>query len=342
MKYKPIAIAVICSFLSLFLTTFQAYSSGKEYLIRGKTMGTFYAVKFISSQELSTALWQEKIDLRLKQVNKRLSMYDPTSELSRFNKTPPQKRFKISRDFLSVMERAGRVHALTGGAWDGTVKPLVDLWGFGAKNRSSALPGKAEIQKALAKTGFQHLDFGDGGIMKKVSGITLDLGSIAKGYGVDAVAGLLKEAGIKNYLVEIGGELAGAGRNKKGEFWAVGISRSDKKLSRQGLFKVVTLENSAIATSGNYRNFFEIEGKTYSHIIDPKTGWPVDNRVVSASVIAPDCTFADGLATALMVMDIDAGLGMVNRLDRVECLVVSKRGNKLTTHVSTGFGKLAR
>lgn len=342
MPIRTVALAAPVILLMLLTSVQTGFAAGREYRFRGKTMGTFYTVKFITSKKVSRELWQKKIDTRLKQVNKHLSMYDPESELSRFNRYPSGKPFAISKDFHAVLERARALHTLTRGAWDGTVKPLVDLWGFGTRDTPRSLPGKKEVANALERTGFAHLQLEDRHITKKIDGITLDLGSIAKGFGVDAVAGLLNASGLDRHLVEIGGELVASGVNKKKKPWAVGISRPDQKASRQGIYRVILLKDRAIATSGNYRNFFNIDGTTYSHIIDPQTGHPVSNRVVSASVTAEDCTFADGLATALMVMEIKEGLKLVNRLDHVECLVIEKKGATLIPHASNGFEALVR
>ncbi|WP_022665108.1 FAD:protein FMN transferase [Desulfospira joergensenii] len=326
----------------LFLIFFFPFSdparaSGHLTVLSGRTMGTFYTVKFISRKKESPDLWKRKIDICLKEVNARLSMYDPKSEISRFNRHPAHEPFKISRDFSEVLTRSRQIYDLSSGAWDGTVKPLVDLWGFGTRDRADDLPTPEAVSKALEQTGFNKLILKNQTLTATAPHITLDLGSIAKGYGVDILARLLKSSGIENFLVEVGGELSGSGKNKKGKPWAVGISRPEKKGPAQGLYEIISLDNMAIATSGNYRNFFVKDGKSYSHIIDPKTGYPVENRVVSASVIAPDCTFADGLATALMVMEVDRGIEMINHIDQVECLIIKKQGEAFVNLRSDGF-----
>jgi thiamine biosynthesis lipoprotein len=310
-------------------------AQAREYTIQGRTMGTFYTVKLVSSKPQSMDLWQKQIDTRLAQVNAGLSMYDPDSDLSRFNRTEPGQPFRLSSDFARVMDTARTVFTLTDGAWDGTVKPLVDLWGFGTREPADVLPAPDAVAEALALTGFQHLVFENTHVKKTKPGITLDLGSIAKGYGVDAIAGVLTRAGIGDFLVEIGGELYGSGMNRHKKPWSVGITDPLKKGA--GLYKVVNLENRAIATSGDYRNYFEVQGKIYSHIIDPKTGYPVDNQVVSASVIAGTCTFADALATALMVMDPEDSLVLVDSLEHVECLIIQKTPAGFTEFASHGF-----
>jgi len=311
--------------------------ASQEYVFSGQTMGTTYSIKLISAKPLSRNLWQEKINLRLKQVNARLSMYQKDSELSRFNATPKDQIFRVSADFYQVLDECKNLHTLTAGAWDGTVKPLVDLWGFGTKGRRDTPPKPTQIKTALKKIGFNKLKIGDHVLTKTMSGITLDLGSIAKGYGVDEIARLIREGGFENYLVEIGGELVGAGENKHRKAWIVGIANPQKGFLNSGLYKEVRLDNKAIATSGNYRNYFEKNGQIYSHIISPKTGYPVKNAVVSVSVLSDTCTWADGLATALMVMDTHQALALINSLENTECLIIRQDGRKRTELRSSGF-----
>jgi len=300
-------------------------------------MGTFYTIKFISNEKQSVSLWKTKVNIRLKEVNKRLSMFDTQSEISLFNQNNTEKPIRVSHDFYSILLTAKRLYSLTSGSWDGTIKPLVDLWGFGVKKASRKIPEADKITLALSETGFNHIKIKDLHTVYKTNAVSLDLGSIAKGYGVDAIAHLFTSYGIQDVLVEIGGELYGTGKNKKRESWSVGICKPDKSFSNHDLYKIISLDNLAIATSGNYRNFFEINGKTYSHIIDPQTGFPVDNQIVSASVIAKDCTFADGLATALMVMDMEKGIRLVNSLADTECLIIQKKGKNLISHASNNF-----
>ncbi|HCY84708.1 MAG TPA: FAD:protein FMN transferase [Desulfobacteraceae bacterium] len=331
-------VLILSALLILSIPGLSGASSKKEFVLTGKTMGTFYRIKFLTRKPISQSLWDKKVKIRLKEVNARLSMYQKDSEISRFNRTPEHQAFRLSKDFYAVLLQCRNLHRLSHGAWDGTVKPLVDLWGFGTREKTGTLPSDQDIRAALAKTGFSRLVLGEKKTLTKtVAGITLDLGSIAKGYGVDEIARLFAEAGIFDHLVEIGGELAAAGRNKKGNPWTVGITKPQKGTLNPGLYRVVSLDNAAIATSGNYRNFFEYQGKTYSHIINPQTGYPVENKVVSASVIAPDCTRADGLATALMVMDVDAGIALVNRLENTECLIIKKEGDRMVPVRSEGF-----
>ncbi len=337
MRFRSRILNMLSIILVFMLSFTASHGFAKQYTLTGKTMGTFYSIKFISMEKQSSATWQQRVDVRLKEVNARLSMYNPKSEISRFNQYPANKPFALSRDFYQVLIESRHLFRITNGAWDGTVKPLVDLWGFGTKTSPDTLPETAQILDALSRTGFHKLILADHLLTKKEAGINLDLGSIAKGYGVDALARLFSSNGIKNFLVEIGGELMGSGKNKKRHPWVVGISKPEKKGLSTGLYKIISLDNMAIATSGNYRNFFEKEGQIYSHIINPKTGFPVENRVVSTSVIAKNCTMADGLATALMVMDVQKGIDLVNDLPDTECLIIQRQNNKFISTQSNHF-----
>ncbi|MCP3943900.1 MAG: FAD:protein FMN transferase [Desulfobacteraceae bacterium] len=335
-------IPTISSIVLLFLLSLAIphTAAAGQYTITGRTMGTFYSIKFISMEEQSPEVWQERVDVRLKELNARLSMFDPKSEISLFNRQPANQPFRLSNDFYRVLLESRHMNTITNGAWDGTIKPLVDLWGFGTINRHDTLPKDSQIQKALARTGFHKLVLADHLLTKKEDGITLDLSSIAKGYGVDAIARFLSTNSIENFLVEIGGELVGSGTNKQEHPWLVGISKPGIKGLNPRIYKVITLKNKAIATSGNYQNYFEKNGKIFSHIINPKTGFPVKNQVVSTSVIAKNCTIADGLATALMVMDVQKGIDLVNGLADTECLIIQKQGNKFISTQSKGFEAL--
>jgi len=339
MKQPKRLFFYICLSILIFHSTGLAARFGHEYTLSGRTMGTFYTIKFITPKNTSLSLLQARVDNRLEEINKRLSMFDTQSELSVFNSQKSGTLINVSADFYDTLLTAKKLYDLTEGAWDGTVKPLVDLWGFGTAKNTHTIPDASQIALALSKTGFHHIDIKGHHTLLKTADITLDLGSIAKGYAVDALAHLFTSSGITDVLVEIGGELYGAGTNKKGEPWSVGISEPDKQFSNHTLFNIIRLNNHAIATSGNYRNFFDIKGKTYSHIIDPKTGFPVDNAIVSASVISKDCTFADGLATALMVMDVQKAIALVNRLEDTECLIIQKKMTKFISHTSDNFDR---
>lgn len=313
-----------------------------ETVINGRTMGTTYTVKVVTGIFQPQTALKEMIDNRLDEINRSMSTYLADSEISRFNRWVPEgQKFEISNDFMRVMQMAQKIFLLSDGAWDGTVKPLVDLWGFGNAKARSEPPTKQEIEKGLQAVGFSSLQIVDDCCLGKSNpAVSLDLASIAKGYGVDQVAALIKARGVENFLVEIGGEVYAAGHRKDGHPWRVGINTPRPEASARQVYRAVSLSERAMATSGDYRIFFEIDGRRYSHVIDPRNGYPVENGVVSATVLADNCTLADGLATALMVMGPSKGLALVDRLDGVECLiVVMQEDGTLVDHYSEGFMK---
>ncbi len=297
-----------------------------EQVISGETMGTTYHVKVVGRAAETSAL-KPLIDERLRQINQSMSTYIADSEISRFNAlTQVDAPFAVSGDFLRVMLTAREVYRLSRGAWDGTVAPLVRLWGFGSTSPRSTLPEPSEIEKARTLVGFDHIVVDvNGYLIKKRPEVTLDLASIAKGYAVDQIAILLRGLKYRDLLVEIGGEVYAAGRRPDGAPWRVGINQPAAGAPVGAVYKVAHLSDLAMATSGDYRIFFEVEGRTYAHIIDPRTGYPVQNGVVSTSVIADNCGLADGLATALAVMGPEEGIALLDRLEGVEGLIVVKR-----------------
>ena len=334
------AKSITAIFLLSFVFLFAGCGMKKQFEFSGKTMGTTYHVKFVAEYLQNTKLLKEEIDMRLDEINKSMSTFRKDSEISRFNALQTVgEKFQISDDFYNVMTVAKKIYEETGGAWDGTVKPLVDLWGFSKSENKHTIPEKTQIAAILSDIGFNNIEiFADHYLAKKNKSITLDLASIAKGYGVDQVATLIRANDINNFLVEIGGEVFAAGLRKDGKKWRIGINKPQENAPIDQVYKVVELRDRGFATSGDYRNYFEVNQKRFSHIIDPKNGYPVDNGVVSVSIIADTCTFADGLATAVMVLGYKKGLDLVNRLDNTECFIVtqSKDGN-LIDHSSKGF-----
>jgi FAD:protein FMN transferase len=321
----------------LFLLPVCAFAGSREVKFTGKTMGTTYHITVLADPNQTTEDLQEKIDQKLEDINHSMSTYRPDSQISRFNAlNKANEKFAITEDFLEVLLVSRTVYQLTDGAWDGTVNPLVSLWGFMSEKLPTTIPDKKEIDKILPHLGFDKIVISsDGYLLKKDPEITLDLASIAKGHGVDRISELLSNSGFKNFVVEIGGDLYAAGGNKEGDPWRAGINMPDKNAPFDKVYKVITLTDMAMATSGDYRNLIEINGQKYSHIIDPKTGYPVQNQVVSATIVAETCTFADGLATAVMVLGPEKSLDLINRLKNVECLIISRNPDgTLTDHFS--------
>ena len=326
----------------LILTLLCCYGcTGNDYtIITGNTMGTTYRVKLFSSSFNNISILKNKIKQRLDEINQSMSTYIDESEISRFNRSGTAgKKFYISDDFYNVIRVAEKIYHITGGAWDGTVKPLVHLWGFDGSQYARSVPEQTLIEKIVLQTGFNKIKISDKKfIAKNETQVTLDFASIAKGYGVDQIAQLIKKHGISNFIVEIGGEVYASGFKENGQTWKVGINDPEKNAGVNKVYEKLSLKNRALATSGDYRQFFEIDGTRYSHVIDPRTGYPVKNGVVSVSILADKCVLADGLATAVMVMGWKKGLKLVNSLDGVECLIVTREDDGLfTDHATSGF-----
>lgn len=326
----------------LCLMSLMLAGCGKsEVLFTGKTMGTTYHVKVVAGSFQRTSFLKKKIDDRLKEINQSMSTYIKDSEINKFNMMQDvNKRFYMSDDFAQVMTVADNVYGISGGAWDGTVNPLVNLWGFG-KMKREGFPTPEEVRAVLPFVGFRNLiefDSDNKYLRKRHPDVTLDLAAIAKGYGVDQISELVDKNGFKNYVVEIGGEIYASGTKADGTPWRVGINTPKAEAGLTDVYKVLQLQNKAMATSGDYRNFFESGGQRFSHIINPKTGYPVNNGVVSVSVTADNCTLADGLATALMVIGPEKGIPLIDNLSEVEALfIVQENDGKLTAYASSHF-----
>ena len=312
----------------LILAVSTGCSPTRSIRLTGQTMGTVYHITIIAPLFTSADNLQKKVDRRLETLNQHLSTYLATSEISRFNENDRAGApFRPSADFAAMIQLGQRLYRLTDGAWDGTIRPLVRLWGFDNPGQPPArLPEPGDVARALQCIGFEHIQvLPSGDIVKDVPCLVLDFASIAKGYGVDQLAALLKAEGLENFLVEIGGEVVTAGTRKDGRPWQVGINVPDPAAPATQVRQALPLSDKAIATSGDYRNFFIRDGIVYCHVIDPQTGYPVSTGVVSATVTAGTCALADGLATALMVMGVNEGLALVDSLAGVECLLTVRR-----------------
>ena len=284
----------------------------------GRTMGTTWSVRIAAPPEgFDAEALQAAIEARLVDVNALMSTYDSNSQLSRFNEAPPDVWFEVHPDLLEVVATAEALSAGTDGAFDATVGPLVNLWGFGPGEvvDRSAVPADTDIAAAMARTGFERLDVrADPPALRKAGRLYVDLSAIAKGYGVDVMAELIEAAGASRYLAEIGGELRARGDNARGVPWQVGIEVPDA--NRRGVAReAIGLPAGAVATSGDYRNFFTVDGVRYSHTIDPETGRPVTHDVASVTVIHPSAMWADGWATALNVVGAERGLAIAEAED---------------------------
>lgn len=276
------------------------------------------------------------VDAELLQVNAAMSTYDPQSELSRFNTQASTEWFRVSRSLASIVAEAQRIAELSEGAFDITAGPLVDLWGFGPERGRQAPPAESELKAARAQVGHHLLLVRtDPPALKKQQGdLRADLSAIAKGHGVDRVALRLEDLGIRNYLVEIGGEVRALGRRADGKPWQIGVERPGGQ--GQAVRQILPLTGGALATSGDYRNFFSNAGRRYSHIIDPRNGQPIAHALAAVTVFAPDCASADAWATALSVLGPEAGLALAEQL-QLAAMFVLRDGENFTDLRSRAF-----
>lgn len=296
--------------------------------LQGQTMGTQYSIKFRhpSTSEMNAAI-QEKVEAILDRINRSMSTYDPTSELSRFNQQRTTDWVAASPDLLTVLDAALKVGRKSEGAFDITIGPLVNLWGFGPEFRSDQIPDKMAINRLRQQSGQDKLllDHAKGSIRKRHPDIYIDLSAIAKGYAVDQIAQLFLSSGIEHFMIEIGGEVRAHGNNQQGSAWRIGI---EKPLPHaQAVHKVLLVDNTALATSGDYRNFFEYDGKHYSHLIDPNSGWPIQSQLISVTVLASQCMEADAWATALTVLGHERGLSLAEKLGLPVLFLLNQDGN---------------
>ncbi len=268
-------------------------------------MGTTYTVKFYTTENVKKPSdLKVGVDAALVRVNKLMSTYDPNSELSVFNKLPENQFSNISEDMAYVIDKALLISEMSGGEYDITIGPLVNLWGFGPGKREDKVPSQVLIDEAKSRVGYHYLKL-DGRRLTKEKNIYVDLSSIAKGYGVDMVAQVLQSKGVQSYLIEVGGEILSKGVKADGESWKVAIESPAG--GHEIVERILSVTDVAVATSGDYRNYFEKNGVRYSHTISPKTGRPITHRLVSVTVVDKTTTMADGLATAITVLGPEKG-----------------------------------
>nr|WP_217272919.1 FAD:protein FMN transferase [Vibrio coralliilyticus] len=279
--------------------------------LSGPTMGTTYNIKYIESEGIpSPEALQKEVDRLLEEVNDQMSTYRKDSELSRFNQNQTSTPFEVSPQTATVVKEAIRLNGLTLGALDVTVGPLVNLWGFGPEARPEVVPTDEELAARKANTGIQHLTVEGNLLTKDIPNLYVDLSTIAKGWGVDVVADYIQSQGIQNYMVEVGGEMRLKGINREGVKWRIAIEKPSA--DERAVQEIIEPGDLAVATSGDYRIYFERDGVRYSHIINPQTGKPIRHKVVSVTVLDKSSMTADGLATGLMVLGEEQGMKIAN------------------------------
>lgn len=304
--------------------------------LQGGTMGTFYEVTVSQLPQEKSAALQEQIEELLTEMNRQMSTYLPESEISRFNQSEQTDWFAISPGFAEVVAASLDVARQTDGAFDPTVGPLVNAWHFGPGQRVLTPPEDAVLDQLKQHVGYQKLEVRrDPPAIKKVDpALRLDLSGIAKGYAVDRVSQLVEQAGWADHLVNIGGEIRARGRRPDGQLWRLAIEKPTPE--KREIQQIIELDHVSLASSGDYRNYYEVDGQRYSHTINPRTGKPVQHQLHSVTILADTCMLADALATALMVLGPERAWEFAQSHD-YEVFLISSQDGKLVTRQTEHF-----
>ena len=302
----------------------------------GEAQGTYYQITYFAAD---TFLRQQEIDSLLRSFDLSASIWERNSVISKINRNDPE--VTLDENFINIFKQAKRISEETNGAFDVTVGPLVNAWGFGFIEGIEI--NKNTIDSLLEFVDHKTIHLKDGKIIKDNPNIRIDFNAIAQGYSVDLTGKFIESKGIKNFLVDIGGEVLGKGQKPDGSFWLVGIEKPCESAdAAREVYAKINIKNEAIATSGNYRKFYEKNGVRYSHTIDPKTGYPVKHSLLSATVIADSAAIADAYATSFMVMGIDKAKEFLSGRDNIEAyFIYSDKNGNLKTYATEGIrGKI--
>ncbi|PIE22673.1 MAG: hypothetical protein CSA62_11365 [Planctomycetota bacterium] len=329
------ALFVLGLFALLWLRapTHGSSAGEREAVFDGRVMGTTWKVKVIAAKGQDPSPVQRAAAEALMAVDREMSTYKPDSLLMRLNRQPVHKPLQISASLRRVLLAAAEVSQRSGGAFDITVGSLVDAWGFGPKGAGQA-PDAATIQRLRAQMGWQKLKLGPMDATRTTEGLRLDLSAIAKGFGADEAARAVEALGFHRYMVEVGGEVCVKGKNLSGQPWQLGVEKPDTP-TREAI-TVLGLSSGAMATSGDYRKYREVDGKRVSHSIDPRTGRPITHQLASVSVLADDCMTADAWATALSVLGPKEGLEIAER-EGIAAYMLVRQGNGFDALQSSHF-----
>lgn len=335
MEFSKRKVFVLLSLAAVVMfLMFRVPEKGSSYLSEsGRVFGTFYKIKYEAKDGRSLAEHYKRLFL---EVDSSLSTFNKESIISRFNSG--EDSVLVDSHFRNVFEKGAAVSEISGGAFDMTVAQVVNAWGFGFSKRDDV--SDELIDSLMRHVGYGKVRLVNGLLMRDEAGVMLDASAIAKGYSVDVVARCLDSLGVENYMVEIGGEISVKGVNHEGRPWGIGVTNpvDDSTMMRTELYDVVYLQDKAMATSGNYRQYYHKGGKKYSHTIDPRTGYPVEHNLLSASVFADDCMTADALATACMVVGLDSSMAMIEAIPDVEgFFIYADSSGVFQTKTTSGF-----
>ena len=326
---NPILYIVLVSFFACTSAAEKTTeTAATEIVLKGEAQGTTYTIKYLA-EEYEEGL-KERFDQLLKDVDMSMSTYVPNSKISRLNEGDT---IELDDLFLSVYNLSYTINTETDGAFDPTIGPLIKAWGFDFANPQKM--DSAIVLSLLESSGFDQFVVEGKKMFRTNEAARINFNAVAQGYSVDVMAQILEQMEIENYYIELGGELKVKGKNKFGNWWVIGIDRPDGKNLERDLAQRISLENSAMATSGNYRKFYEVDGKRYSHTLNPKTGYPAENSLLSATVITNDCGTADALATAFMVMGQERSVDFLkNHPNTKAYLIYSSENGAFQTYVT--------
>lgn len=335
MEFSKRKVFVLLSLAAVVIfLMFRVPEKGSSYLSEsGRVFGTFYKIKYEAKDGRSLAEHYKRLFL---EVDSSLSTFNKESIISRFNSG--EDSVLVDSHFRNVFEKGAAVSEISGGAFDMTVAQVVNAWGFGFSKRDDV--SDELIDSLMRHVGYGKVRLVNGLLVRDEAGVMLDASAIAKGYSVDVVARCLDSLGVENYMVEIGGEISVKGVNHEGRPWGIGVTNpvDDSTMMRTELYDVVYLQDKAMATSGNYRQYYHKGGKKYSHTIDPRSGYPVEHNLLSASVFADDCMTADALATACMVVGLDSSMAMIEAIPDVEgFFIYADSSGVFQTKTTSGF-----
>ncbi len=327
----------VCPAICLLLASVLLAGCGEKIEeFGGPTMGSHYSLKYVAGEGTpEPAVLKADVEALLAEVDQQMSTWRADSDLSEFNRLPAGSCRAMPAPVLELVRFGERLSADSGGAFDLTLEPLLDLWGFGPHSRGERVPTEEEIAEVRQRTGHRHLRI-DGDQLCKGAAVQLDLNSIAAGYTVDRIAARLAELGVRSYLLDVTGEIKAAGRKPDGSAWRIAIEapRDDQQVAQ----KVIALDGLGVSTSGDYRNYFEQDGRRYSHTLDPQSGRPITHRLASVTVIDPSAQRADGLSTLLMVLGPERGMAYAER-EQIAAFFVTRQGDGFVTHSSPAFAR---
>ena len=320
-----------CVFVLVIIALYGCSNKPEVLTISGTKMGTSYHITVIADQLPPDDL-EQQIEQLLAKVDNSMSTYKKDSEISQFNRLPVGQTMAISQEFAEVVKISRQIWQLSNGAFDPTIGPLVDLWGFGPDERHESIPSSKTIELTKAQIGFDSVVL-DEYKLSKTKAVSIDLSAVAKGYAVDRVADLLEMLALPDYLVEIGGEIRVSGFNADGVAWRIAMEQPQLFAE---VDRVINITDIAVATSGDYRNYFEKDGVRYSHTIDPVTGRPIVHNLASVTVLTQSCAEADAWATAFSVLGVEQSLKLAEQLDIAAYMLV-RQNEQFVPRTSEAF-----